>query len=161
MSHSKFDTLLAPRRTRSAGDPSAQQWLELDLVLKPRPRGQLGGRSMFRGSGYFGSQEIDSGPAGSPGAGRRAGPGGSGVGSSAAGSGMSAGATEDVWVVLDVQSFLEKPSAAGAPGADGAPPRSVVRVNVARRRNLERLDPREHRELNPDGALEVVGYIPI
>ena len=139
---------MAPKRARLPGD-DPPQWLELDLIIKPRPvRGQPGGRAMFRGSGYFGSQEMDASPTMQSG-------GGSGAGSGMA-SGASAGATEDIWVVLDVQSFLEGP----AEGETG-PPRNVVRINVARRRNLEQLDHREQRELSPDGALEIVGYIPI
>lgn len=155
VTHAKYDTLLVPRRARHTKDEAYQSWLEVELVIKPSPAPSRG-RSHRKGS-YVGGWDAGGNRLYSPGAARSglAGSSGLGTGSGVASSGFGSGTADDVWVVLDVQSYIE----GSADGEPNASPRSVVRVNVCRRRNLDMLDPREQREMHPDGALEVVGYM--
>jgi hypothetical protein len=157
VTNAKYDTLLVPRRVRHTKEEAIYQWLEVELVIKPSP---ARGRSLRRGNGHIGSQSVGSNRVYSPGAARSGLAGSSGVvtGSGLANSGIGSSTADDVWVVLDVQSYIE-----GSEGSDNgdASSKSVVRINVCRRRNLDILDPREQRELHPDGALEVVGYMHI
>jgi hypothetical protein len=153
VTHAKYDTLLVPRRARRTKEEATHQWLEVELVIKPSP---VRGRSQRRGS-YIGSRDVGSNRLYHPGAARGGLDGNSGIGTGSgfASSGFGSSTTDDMWVVLDVQSYIE----GAADGEPNASPQSVVRINVCRRRNLDMLDPREQRELHPDGALEVVGYI--
>ncbi len=152
MTHAKYDTLLVPRRARHTKEEANQPWLEVELVIKPSP---ARGRSLRKGS-YVGSRDVGGIRLYSSGAARGlAGSSGVGTGSGVASSGFGSGTADDVWVVLDVQSYIE----GSADGEPNVSPRSVVRINVCRRRNLDILDPREQREMHPDGALEVIGYM--
>ena len=154
VTHAKYDTLLMPRRARHTKEEANQLWLEVELVIKSSP---ARGRSLNAGSGTFDGRDVGGNRVYSPGAARSglAGSRGTSTGSGIVSSGFGSGSADDVWVVLDVQSYIE----GSVDGEPIATPRSVLRINVCRRRNLDMLDPREQREMHPDGALEVVGYM--